>query len=247
MSSLTATQADGYYLPVGYYELCPRTNGMIRMLMLTKERSNPTARTSRHRRRLTPPPRSGPVRVACVGNLSRMQDHHGGEQARGLDSMLPKFGRMKCIFHSNLGISVFNIQTLVIRTDPAVLRFRYVSGMTKVKQERQDITEESQTATREPIEMGFERLEQKQAALTQRQELQALLQANEVTHKNDADGNATIRATFRFHRSTAKNKLLITIAAGFWLLLLISASLLPPLSSLVVEGATATTGMDAVP
>jgi hypothetical protein len=39
------------------------------------------------------------------------------------------------------------------------------------------------------------------AVLAQRQELQASQPANEVTRKNDADGNASILAKFRVDRS----------------------------------------------
>jgi hypothetical protein len=48
-------------------------------------------------------------------------------------------------------------------------------------------------------------------ALTQRQELQA----NEVTHKNDADGNVAIRATFRVDRSAQKQLLTEGAALGW--------------------------------
>jgi hypothetical protein len=70
-----------------------------------------------------------------------------------------------------------------------------------------DGTEESPTATGDTIETGVGRLEREQVALTQRQELQVLLQANEVMHKNDADGNAAIRATFRIDHSFRKELL----------------------------------------
>ena len=91
----------------------------------------------------------------------------------------------------------------------------YVLGIVKVRQEEQDGMEEYPTATRDPIETGVERLQRKKAALTQQQELQALLAANEVTHKNDADGNATIRATFRRDRSTRKRRLRDGAALGW--------------------------------
>jgi hypothetical protein len=52
--------------------------------------------------------------------------------------------------------------------------------------------------------MGTERFERKLATLTQRQELQSLLQINEATHKNDAEDNAAIRASLRVDRSAKK-------------------------------------------
>jgi hypothetical protein len=68
----------------------------------------------------------------------------------------------------------------------------------------------------DPIETGIKRLERKQAALTQQQqELQALLEAKEVTHKNDADGNAAIRASFRSDRSVKKRRLKDGAALGW--------------------------------
>jgi hypothetical protein len=67
-----------------------------------------------------------------------------------------------------------------------------------------------QKQSKNPIETGVERLERKQAAVSaltqQHRELQALIEANEVTHRNDADGNAAIRATFRKDRSTNKKR-----------------------------------------
>ncbi len=53
----------------------------------------------------------------------------------------------------------------MIRADLAARGFRYVSGISKVQQERQEGTEESPTATRRPIENEVERLERKHAAL----------------------------------------------------------------------------------
>jgi hypothetical protein len=69
--------------------------------------------------------------------------------------------------------------------------------------------------TRDPAERGMGRLERKQAALTQRQELEALLKANEVTRRNDADGNAAIRANFRSQRKGKKHGLQEGVALGW--------------------------------
>jgi hypothetical protein len=94
----------------------------------------------------------------------------------------------------------------------------YESGAYEMVQQKQrDPMDKYPTATRDSIETGVERLERKQVApaLTQQQELQALLEANEVTHKNDADENAAIRATFRSDRS-ARKRLLKDGAAMGW-------------------------------
>jgi hypothetical protein len=90
-----------------------------------------------------------------------------------------------------------------------------VSGIVKIQQEQQDDIDKYPTATRDPIETGIERLERKQVALTQQQELQALFEANEGTHKNDADGNAAIRASFRSDRSAKKRSLKDGAALGW--------------------------------
>lgn len=80
--------------------------------------------------------------------------------------------------------------------------------------------ESSSSSSSRDTQTGIERLERTQAPLAQQhqqqqQELQALLNANEVTHKNDADGNAAIRSIFRMDRSSKKRRRKDGVALGW--------------------------------
>jgi coiled-coil domain-containing protein 130 len=220
MSSLVATQADGYYLPVAYYE----SGAYQKQSQNQWHASNSNANANERTRKSNTQNKSSssrdtitvrfelPVSGICQGCRTMVS------KGTRFDASKIRTDETYCstpIWEFQCTCRSCGSQTFVIRTDPAARGFRYVSGITKVQQEQQDGLEEHPRATRDVIETGIERWERKQAALTQQQELQALFEANEVTHKNDADGNAAIRATFRTDHSSKKWRLKDGAALGW--------------------------------
>jgi coiled-coil domain-containing protein 130 len=217
MSSLAATQADGYYLPVAYYESGAYKKQSKNQWHDSNANADERKRKSNNQNKSSSRDTNTvrfelPVSGICQGCRTMVSK---GTRFNATKIRTDEMYFSTQIWEFQSTCRACKSQPFVIRTDPAARGFRYVSGITKVQQEGQDGMEECSKATRDPIQTGIERLERKQAAISQRQELQALLQTNEVTHKNDADGNAAIRATFRVDRS-AKKQLLKEGAALGW-------------------------------
>ena len=222
MSSLAATQADGYYVPVEYYESGAYKN-------VSKNQFNGS---SGHNQYL----QNGVVRFelpydgfcqGCSAHVSKGTRFNAQKSKAGkyFSTIIWEF-RMKCRKCASNGF--------LIRTNPKEQSFQYVEG---IKQAVKDFdTKEAGTSgvidtnignkilsPRDgPIDTSEFALDSLQTiaigkarALTEQDQLKELLQANKKAYMEDFSNNSEIRASFRLDRKQKKRRLTAASKLGW--------------------------------
>ena len=219
MSSLSATQADGYYVPPEYYD-----SGQYK-----KKSRNQFAGSKGHNQYLT----SNVVRfelphdgfcTGCGAHVGKGTRFNAHKQKAGnyFTTTIYKF-TMKC--------RICAIEEFVIQTDPKNRDFEYVQGIHRQVQEFD--TAEAGTAgvidtengnkiisaTTSSATDGLARLESvasgKRKTMTEEEQLRSLVQLNAKTFFTDADSNAALRSKFRVDRKRRKQRLKDASARGW--------------------------------
>lgn len=226
MSSLAATQADGYYVPTSYYDSgAYQKQTRNQFQASSSSSSNPTKKG--HNQFL----QSGVVRFelpedgfcqgceCCVTKGTRFNAAKVDTNESYFSTKIWEF-RMKCRQCAQ--------QQFVIRTDPANRDFEYVSGIRK--KTVASIEGEDNFKSGVVKNLGFQppassgssaldQLEKVQASqrrnLSELERLQNLKAISERTYKLDAEGNAAIRASFRVDRKDRKRRLTAGAALGW--------------------------------
>jgi hypothetical protein len=220
MSSLAATQADGYYVPPEYYE-----SGQYK-----KQSRNQFAGSKGHNQYL----QNGVVRFelpekgvcmgcdAHVGKGTRFNAHKE-KSGNYFSTPIHKF-TMKCLICAK---TVF-----VIQTNPKERGFDYLEGIRKQVQEFD--TTEAGTAGVVDTEhgnklipssgnrgdaSGLARLESvasgARKTMTEHDQLTSLIKVNAQTFFNDSASNAAVRSAFRVDRKNKKRRLKDATALGW--------------------------------
>lgn len=205
MSSLAATQADGYYVSPEYF-----TSGQY------KKKSVSQFNGSKGHNQYV---QKGVVRfelpydgfcIACGANAGRGTRFNALKSKAGayLTSPIYEF-RMKC--------RICAAVEFVIRTNPKEQGFDYVSGIHKRVQEFVDAagvisnTDDGNRLVGSADRNSLERLETfadgKRKAATERDALESLLKVNHQTFGEDASNNAVIRKHFRTDRNEKKARI----------------------------------------
>mmetsp|Transcript_28993 Transcript_28993/g.70020 ORF Transcript_28993/g.70020 Transcript_28993/m.70020 type:complete len:366 (+) Transcript_28993:179-1276(+) len=196
MSSLAATQADGYYLPPEYYD-----SGTYK-----KKSKNQFANSKGHNQFV----KSGVARfelpykgvcLSCKTSIARGTRYNAKKVETGESYFTTKIWefQMSCRICSH---------PFRIRTNPQDRGFDYVEGI-KIQAGQEPSKEllERTFATNMDIPDALEKLEAaaqgKKKLMTEIDQLEGLQKLNEKTKLNDSASNATIRARFRKDR---KNK-----------------------------------------
>jgi len=221
MSSLAATQADGYYVPSSYYDSGAYQKQTRNQFQASSSSSNPTKKS--HNQFV----QSGVVRFelpedgfcqgceCCMTKGMRFNAEKVETNESYFSTKIWEF-RMKCRQCAQ--------QQFVIRTDPANRDFEYVSGI------RKKTVGEDNFQSGVVKNLGFQlpassasgaldQLEKVQASqrrnLSELERLQNLKAISERTYKMDAEGNAAIRASFRADRKDRKRRLTAGAALGW--------------------------------
>jgi hypothetical protein len=209
MSSLSATQADGYYLPVEYFE-----SGAYK-----KKSKNQFSGSKGHNQYQV----NGVVRFelpydgfchGCGAHVSK-GTRFNAEKARGgnyFSTVIWEF-KMKCRICAK--------QEFIIKTNPKEQAFDYVDGLHK--QIKDFDTNEAGTAgiidtdhankvsNKVSNSSGLDRLQTittgKIKALSEHEQLKAILRNNENAYLDDASNNSAVRANFRVDRHQKKSRL----------------------------------------
>jgi len=228
MSSLSATQADGYFIPSSYFE-----SGVYKSKSISKH-----AGSKGHNLYLTNSivrfelPYDGIcLNKVCGAHVGRGTRFNAKKSQTGsyFTTKIWQFD-MKCRICSNQGF--------VIRTDPKRHGFQYVSGIKKKeldfvstemnnlgnlhsnvksngKQTLKNISSDSQNkcikSEYHHIESPLMKLERrvigKRIAITERDKLICLLQRNSYAMSDDAKSNADVRAIYRKRRKLQYQKI----------------------------------------
>lgn len=206
MSSLAATQADGYYLPVAYYESGAYKNKSkndwyhetnqqsTKEGLSTSTSSSSNKEKKRQRRRTTVQfelPESG-VCQGCGATFGKGTSFSAVKTVCQAEQ--PYFTSQLVRFHCTC--RACGKQAFAIGTDPASRSFVYLSGITKVLRLVVVQPPEQEQSTGEQV-TEIDQLQQQQTVQTELEQLQALQTASWSTYRNDADGNAAIRSAFR--------------------------------------------------
>lgn len=209
MSSLAATQADGYYIPPAHFDNTKPGR--------QPPSKNQVAQSKGHNQFL----QRGVVRFElpysglcqqCGQYIGRGTRFNAQKKEAGkyLTSTIWKFEMMCRNCHN---------QTFVIQTNPQEYGFDYVQGITKLEHKKELSTtatvprEASTTADVTSAASGgseLERLERvvhgQRTVMSEYDELQALQTLNGKTYLHDADVNAHIRSKFRTERNAHKQR-----------------------------------------
>ncbi|CAB9519376.1 coil domain-containing protein 130 homolog [Seminavis robusta] len=213
MSSLAATQADGYYLPPEYFE-----SGAYRKLTRNQWQAKQSGAAK---------PKQIPVvrfELPCSGSCTGCGHfilkgtRYNAEKIKTgekyLSSPIWEF-RMKC---RNCCETVF-----AIRTNPQLHGFDYLKGIQKQQRHIEERKRPLPTSTKsDSEEEGTEILDRletiargKRKAMSEIDQLQSLKQNSERCFLQDSDMNATIRASFRVERKDRKRQRKAAEALGF--------------------------------
>eukprot|EP00980_Cylindrotheca_fusiformis_P020744 scaffold7745_cov103-Cylindrotheca_fusiformis.AAC.5 len=196
MSSLAATQADGYYLPPEYYD-----SGTYK-----KKSKNQFAKSKGHNQY----EKSGVVRykgvcLSCKQSIMRGTRYNAKKVETDESYFTTKIleFQMACRNCSH---------KFRIRTNPQERGFDYVEGI-KIQAGQEPSTEllESTFSTNMNVRDGLAKLEAAAQGKKQRQteyeELQRLQKMNHTTMLNDANSNANIRSRFRKDRKEKRARI----------------------------------------
>lgn len=216
MSSLSATQADGYYIPPEYY-----TSGQYK-----KKSLNQFSGSKGHNQFL----QKGVVRfelpydgfcIPCGAHVGRGTRFNAAKSKSGayLTSPIYEF-RMKC--------RICAAVEFVIRTNPKEQSFDYVSGIHKQVQEFDTVeagtagvidTENANRLVGSADRNSLLHLETvatgKRKAATERDALETLLKVNGKTFGEDVSNNAIIRKSFRNDRNDKKARVKEGVKLGW--------------------------------
>jgi coiled-coil domain-containing protein 130 len=216
MSSLSATQADGYYIPPEYY-----TSGQYK-----KRSLNQFNGSKGHNQFL----QKGVVRfelpydgfcIPCGAHVSRGTRFNAAKTKNGayLTSPIYEF-RMKC--------RICAAVEFVIRTNPKQQSFDYVSGIHKQVQEFDTVeagtvgvidTENGNRLVGSADRNSLLHLETvatgKRKAATERDALETLMKVNGKTFGEDVSNNAIIRKCFRSDRNEKKARVKEGVKLGW--------------------------------
>jgi coiled-coil domain-containing protein 130 len=223
MSSLAASQADGYYLPPEYYE-----SGAYK-----RQSKNDWWKKQRgERSQQKGEKRSGGKEKGSSSSgeaVVRFELPSSGtcEGCRAWISRGTRYNAVKIktdATHFTTPIWEFRItcrtcgqQEFVIRTDPAARGFAYVSGIQR--QQRHDDTEKQEEEEVSETPTGLEQVEKLKAgerrAQTELEQLQALQCLSDQTYRDDADRNAELRKVARVGRKKRKRLLQESRALGW--------------------------------
>lgn len=219
MSSLAATQADGYYVPPEYYD-----SGQYK-----KKSRNQFVGSKGHNQYL----QKGVVRFelpehgfctgcgAHVGKGTRFNAHKE-KSDNYFTSPIYKF-TMKCLICAKT--------EFVIQTNPKERGFDYLQGIQKQIREF-DTTEAGTTGTVDTEQgnkliptsgnsdsSGLARLESvasgARKTMTEHEQLKSLMKVNAQTYFDDSASNAAVRSTFRLDRKNKKRRLKDATALGW--------------------------------
>ena len=197
MSSLAATQADGYYLPPEYYDTKLSKNEWHRRQQQQAKKSSAGSSSAQKQSNKSDEQQlqvvhfelpfdgicQGCHRVCSKGSrYNAATKRHTGEWYHS--TPIWEF-RGKCGW--------CQMQEWVIRTDPQFRSFRYVEGLQEKASEQQRSNEE-QTNPLERLEAAQWSLHQ---AERERQELIELQESQQAKYADDADRNAQLRAKYR--------------------------------------------------
>ncbi|KAL3940153.1 MAG: hypothetical protein SGBAC_005247 [Bacillariaceae sp.] len=200
MSSLAATQADGYYLPPEYYD-----SGTYK-----KKSKNQFANSKGHNQFV----KSGVVRfelpykgvcLSCKTSIARGTRYN----AKKVDTDESYFSTKILEFQMSCRICSHPFR---IRTNPQDRGFDYVEGI-KIQAGQEPSKEllERTFSTNIDIPDALEKLEAaaqgKKKLLTEIDQLEGLQKLNEKTKLNDANSNANIRARFRKDRKDKRARI----------------------------------------
>lgn len=222
MSSLSATQSDGYYLPPEYFE-----SGAYKK----KSRNRFAAESANNKNgsgKKGPPIKVGhnqwlkhgvvrfelPEKVVCFGCKQSI--------GRGTRYNARKIKTDQ--FYFTTPIVEFNLscrnckEPWVIRTDPKERGFEYVSGVKRQAGQDRNLIEEgvasaavvnSQRTSLDALEAAAVKKTNAKRTLTELEELEGLVKLNQSTNAggNDVDHNASIRKAFRMDRREKRKTL----------------------------------------
>jgi coiled-coil domain-containing protein 130 len=202
MSSLAATQADGYYVPVDYF-----TSGEYK-----KKSLNQYQGSNGHSQYL----QRGVVRfelpydgfcLTCGTPVGRGTRFNARKVRAGAYISSP-------IYEFHMTCRICAVAEFVIRTNPKEQSFDYISGIHR----RQDFSNTTAAAAATSVTSSFPTklngLSQLEASVnekrkieTDRDALEALLRVNERTFGADFQNNSSIRSSFRIDRKKKKARL----------------------------------------
>ena len=211
MSSLAATQADGYYVGSAYYDSGAYTklskNDWDAVNAGSSKRKGHNQYVDKNVVRFELP--YGGICAGCNAFVMRGTRFNAAKSTAGMyfTTTIYEF-RMKC--------RACRQHEYVIRTNPQERGFDYVEGITKQLKDDGQIED---VPVNSAASNDLERLEQQQVyqrtSISEREQIQLLQQVNDRTYLNDADGNARVRAAFRSDRHTRKRQLKNAQALGW--------------------------------
>ena len=217
MSSLAATQADGYYLPPEYYESQGNKKKPLsknqwyakqqkQKASSSSSKTATTTTTAAHNQFLA----NGVVRFELPYNALCLHCSSFIGKGTRFNAEKQRTGESyysSTIWEFHMTCRHCGVQHFVIRTNPAARGFDYVEGLQKLA--RNESSGVARNDDKQPLS-DLERLErQKQGqrqAMTEMEQLQALQKQKDQTYLNDAGGNAKLRAQFRVDRQTRKRR-----------------------------------------
>eukprot|EP00531_Pseudo-nitzschia_arenysensis_P015229 CAMPEP_0116134504 /NCGR_PEP_ID=MMETSP0329-20121206/10681_1 /TAXON_ID=697910 /ORGANISM="Pseudo-nitzschia arenysensis, Strain B593" /LENGTH=359 /DNA_ID=CAMNT_0003629219 /DNA_START=76 /DNA_END=1155 /DNA_ORIENTATION=- len=234
MSSLSATQSDGYYLPPEYFE-----SGDYKKVSRNQFAASQDGKQGKigHNQWL----KHGVVRfelpekVVCLGCRHSI--------GRGTRYNAKKIKTDESYFSTPIfefSLSCRNCkEPWVIRTDPKERGFRYVSGVKRQAGQDRHLVEDAVVTNMvaNPLETLEENMVGKTRGLTELEELEGLVKLNQ-TFLEDADQNASIRKSFRSDRREKKRRLVGGQQLGFQ-----NVALLPANDSDILQAKETSYGM----
>ena len=213
MSSLAATQADGYYLPPEYYE---SQNGKKKPLSKNQwynQKQNKQNKQKHHQQQAAAHNQfaaRGVVRfelpypalcLHCDAFLGR------GSRFNAQKIKTNQSYYTTAIYEFVMTCPHCGLQEFRIRTNPRARGFDYVQGLQKLQRQHEQQQQQSTTTTtttNEETGSDWQRLEQVQddqrRALSEHDQLVAVQSWSHQNYRHDSDGNATLRHQFRRQR-----------------------------------------------
>ncbi|GKY98840.1 hypothetical protein MPSEU_000840000 [Mayamaea pseudoterrestris] len=218
MSSLAATQADGYYVGTAYFDsgaYKKQSKNDWHRKQRNKEQASANSKTDNHEAKQLVVRFELPYSGRCVGcNAFIMRGTRYNATKIKTDETyfttpIHEF-RMKCRACQEC--------EFIIRTNPQARGFDYVSGIRRKMGDEESadgMLMASKAAPTAPVSATanstMELLEQKQlghrVAITEMEQLQMLQTSNRSLYEHDADGNARIRTVFRKDRKLRHQRL----------------------------------------
>ena len=226
MSSLAATQADGYYLPPEYYESGAYKKNKSKnewYAMQQKRQGQAVAQKDDKKQQIVrfELPYDGLCQL-CECYISRGTRYNASKEKVDMYFTSPIYEfRMTCRSCSGITSerakdptesdsttkpSLGDRMTFVIRTNPQQQSFDYIAGITKLKfKDSAAINRTANDPKQSSVLDDLERhQEEKKTQRTEIEQLQELQTINRRIYSQDADGNAIVRNQFRTDRKRRK-------------------------------------------